>query len=212
MAADDHNEQFDNAEVTGTFTDPAGVAHTSELADIEDVGQTGVVLENVDGTTFMTTRTLTAGNGCEWADDADGTATLNVTVSGGTEDTNTHVDAQNADGTLLAESIPALREGTDIGFAQNADGSVSVNFVGDAATDATAPARATASGDDATATFELPNPLTVVPSAVDVTAASEDACADFFLSDKTSDVVRITYPRAPPAGTDNLEWELIAHE
>jgi len=63
---------------------------------------------------------------------------------------------------------------------------------------------------DGTDTFSLSHSLGSTPTAVVVVPSSEDASSDFWVSSKSSTAVEITYDVAPPAGTDNLSYEVIA--
>jgi len=66
---------------------------------------------------------------------------------------------------------------------------------------------ATQSGDGTTTVFSISHNLDELPSYVSVEASSEDASTDFYVSDKTSSSIEITYANAPNDGTDNLSWE-----
>ena len=70
----------------------------------------------------------------------------------------------------------------------------------------------TKSGDDTTTTFTFTHGVGSVPSAVNVDAASADASTDFWVSAKTDTTIDISYYTAPPAGTDNLGYDLLAVE
>jgi len=66
---------------------------------------------------------------------------------------------------------------------------------------------ATASGDGSAVTFEISHDLSRAPSSVNLTPASADAAADYWVSNITGSVVNVKYSSAPPSGTDNLSWE-----
>ena len=99
----------------------------------------------------------------------------------------------------------ALFLATDTRELSLGDGSawqlLGVLAVGDAAS-------LTVSGDGTTTTFSLSHNLGVAPTIATVTPTSEDASTDFWVSNKTSTAVEITYAAAPPTGTDNLTYDL----
>lgn len=66
----------------------------------------------------------------------------------------------------------------------------------------------TESGDGETTTFTLSHSLGVTPTTAHVQPTSKDAAGDFYVSDKTSGAVNITYLSAPNAGTDNLGYDI----
>jgi hypothetical protein len=68
---------------------------------------------------------------------------------------------------------------------------------------------ATASGDGSATTFTLSHSLGSTPTAVSVDPTSADAAGEFYVSNKTSTDVDVTYTSAPPSGTDNLSWDII---
>lgn len=76
----------------------------------------------------------------------------------------------------------------------------------------TAATTATKSGTGTQTTFGLPNPLDVAPTATSIEPASDDASTDFRITNTTSTGIEITYARAPSSGTDNLSYQIIAHE
>lgn len=96
MPADDRNETVNNLTALDSFTDPGGTTHTTSVGG---GGGGSITLENVNGTAFMTTGTLHAGDNLAWVDDADGTATLNATD---TDTVYTDEMAQDAVGTILS--------------------------------------------------------------------------------------------------------------
>jgi len=65
----------------------------------------------------------------------------------------------------------------------------------------------TQSGDGSVKIFTISHSLVKAPSNAQVIPASEDASTDFYVSDKTSSNIEITYAQAPASGTDNLSWE-----
>jgi hypothetical protein len=67
---------------------------------------------------------------------------------------------------------------------------------------------ATKSGDGSTTTFTLAHSLGSTPDAATVQATSQAASTDFWVSNKTSTDLDITYAVAPPAGTDNLAYDI----
>lgn len=70
----------------------------------------------------------------------------------------------------------------------------------------------TASGDGAATTFSLTHSLGVAPSQATVQPTSSAANGNFYVSDKTSSSVDITYGTAPTSGTDNLTYDLVLIE
>lgn len=70
----------------------------------------------------------------------------------------------------------------------------------------------TTSGDGSTTTFALSHGLGAVPSGAVVQPTSRAAMSDFYVSNKTADDVVIEYANAPPDGTDNLAWDVLAHQ
>lgn len=66
------------------------------------------------------------------------------------------------------------------------------------------------SGDGSTRQFSLPNPIDEEPSQVTVTPTSRDASGEFWVNAKTASSVEITYETPPPAGSENLRFDLIA--
>lgn len=206
MATDDHNEEFDNLEATTSFVDPAGIVHTGELADLSDTGQGGVALENTDGSTLLTADTLQARSNCEFIDDGDGTASLDVT------DTDTHVTVENDDGIALLKNPDAIQAGANCDFIDDGDNTVTLDVsTGGSGGGETASDSATASGDGTTTTFAIGHSLGVTPEAATPIASSPDASADFYVSNMTSAKVEVTYASAPASGSSNLSWHLITH-
>lgn len=81
MATDDRNSEFDNLTITDSLTGPDGTTYTGALGGGGSGG--GVTLENTDGIPLVTDATaIHAGTGLEFADDTDGTGTLNVPADG----------------------------------------------------------------------------------------------------------------------------------
>jgi hypothetical protein len=70
----------------------------------------------------------------------------------------------------------------------------------------------TKSGDGTATTFTLSHGLATIPSAVNVDPTSADASTDFWVSAKTDTTIDVSYYTAPPAGTDNLGYDLLALE
>lgn len=68
---------------------------------------------------------------------------------------------------------------------------------------------ATASGDGSKTTFSLAHALDEAPRSAVVTPTSADAAGSFWVSEKTAEAVEITYTSAPPAGSDNLSFDLV---
>jgi hypothetical protein len=68
---------------------------------------------------------------------------------------------------------------------------------------------ATKSGDGSTTTFSLTHSLDEAPRTAVVTPTSSDAAGSFWVSNKSADAVEVTYESAPPAGSDNLSYDLI---
>lgn len=70
-----------------------------------------------------------------------------------------------------------------------------------------------ASGDGTTGPFTLSHSLGKVPSTEHVQARSANASQyNYYVSDKTSNYVEITYHTAPPSGTDNLVFDVTTFE
>lgn len=67
----------------------------------------------------------------------------------------------------------------------------------------------TQSGDGTATVFTIAHSLGSTPTAVSVQAESADAMGDFYVSNKTSTAVDITYASAPASGTSNLSWSVI---
>jgi len=67
---------------------------------------------------------------------------------------------------------------------------------------------ATKSGDGTTKVFTIPHGLSGTPEFVSVTAESTDALGSFETAKDETDII-ITYPVAPPSGTDNLSYSWI---
>lgn len=78
------------------------------------------------------------------------------------------------------------------------------NFNVDIATDTE-----TASGDGALTTFTLAHSLGEVPTVAQVQPTSADAAGSFYVSNKTSADIDVTYGTAPASGTDNLTFDII---
>lgn len=207
MPSNDHNEQFDNLEVEDGFTDPAGVTHTGELADLADTGQGGVSLENTDGTTALTTNTIHLRSNLTVEADGDGTASIDAV------DTDTHVTVENTDGTALLKNPDAIQAGANCSFTDDGDNTVTldVDTSGGSGSSVSASDTATASGDGTTTTFTVTHSLGTTPTAAVAHAASDDASPDHWVSGATSTTVDITYASAPSTGTDNLQWHLLTH-
>lgn len=71
----------------------------------------------------------------------------------------------------------------------------------------------TASGDGTTGPFTLPHSLGKVPSTAHVQERSEAASeTNYYVSNKTSSAIEITYNTAPPSGTDNLVFDVTTSE
>lgn len=131
----------------------------------------------------------------------DGTSYSQVGGSGG------GVDVENTDGSTLVANASAIQAGTDLDFTDDTDGTATLDYTGSGGgvtTDSV-----TASGDGATTTFSLSHSLGSTPAAANVQATSEDASTDFWVSNKTSTAVEITFAAAPPSGTDNLSWDVM---
>lgn len=70
----------------------------------------------------------------------------------------------------------------------------------------------TASGDGSTTTFTLTHGLGSVPASVVVTPASRAASTSHYVdrTSLTASTVDVVYASAPPAGTGNLAWDVVA--
>ena len=117
--------ESDAVNTVTSLTDPAGVTHTGELADIGDTG--GSITVEDDGTTVLSDVSgVNFGTDASVTDDGDGTVTVDVSGGSGTD---TRIDVSD-DGTLV------LSEPTDINFGSNlnvtADGDGTVTVTGDA--------------------------------------------------------------------------------
>jgi len=64
----------------------------------------------------------------------------------------------------------------------------------------------TQSGDGTTTVFTIAHGLDETPTIANVWAESADANGDFYVSNKDSSNIEITYASAPASGTNNLTW------
>lgn len=108
------------------------------------------------------------------------------------------------DSVVVHESPATLDFGEFLAATDNADGSVTLASTGGNAVGTIV----TQSGDGTATTYTLTHNLPSTPEAADVTPASTDANAPFYLSAVRAHDLDITYTSAPPSGTDNLEWHV----
>ena len=121
----------------------------------------------------------------------------------------TGIDAQNTDGTTLVSAAKTVTAGTDLSFADDGDGSVTLSYTGSGVTSSAAVGdQPTASGDGTQTSFTLAHSLGAVPDAVSVDPASPAASTDYRIETVTATDVTITYESPPPTGTDNLAWHV----
>lgn len=201
---------------TAWFDNTTDTFHVQQLAIEGSSAVDAGTLDGLDSAQFVRTDVNSTVN-----------ATLNVT--GSLQENGSSVltaadegalDAGTLDGLPLADVRPSVSDdGTqsavspaDLNFGQylqatdDGDGTVTINGLGGNAVGSAA----IASGDGDTATFTLPHNLGATPESVVVTPLTEDAMADWYLSDVRTDSVDITYVGAPTAGTDNLSWYVTA--
>lgn len=107
-------------------------------------------------------------------------------------------------GTLKVRDPTNINFGTSLSVTDDGDGTMTV----DASSSGVTTDSATKSGDGTTTTFTLSHSLGSTPSYANVVPTSEDASTDFWVSNKTSSDVDITYAAAPPSGTDNLTYDI----
>jgi len=62
----------------------------------------------------------------------------------------------------------------------------------------------TKSGDGSQTVFQLSHSLGAVPGLAQVQERSSEAAKEFYVSDRTSNYVEVTFDQSPPNGTDNL--------
>lgn len=230
---------------SSAFTVDAAADGVTALVDV-DFTDTHLTLENTDGEQLLKNPDrLHAGANCEFVDDGDNTATLNVSSSSDGSGGAAASDAvtQSGDGTTTvfqlghslgatpeASSVDAASEdaSTDYWVSNATDSYVEItystapasgtdNLSWDVLThtseagSATAASTTTATGDGTTTTFTLDHALSVTPSTVSVEPTTESASTDFWVTDRTSVGVDITYAAAPADGA-SLAWGVIAHE
>jgi hypothetical protein len=202
---------------TVTLTTDETVGHLTESESVGQywlfeggmgaAGDTDLALANASGTSQFAFSYNTTADRLEWVDRANATPIAYTDRTGtvdfqqtpqinGTDIATAEGDLANqGSGSAPAEAVPEA----------DGDGNITWQRRSDAST-------ATKSGDGSTTTFTFAHTLGAVPTGAHVEAESPAAMSDFYVSNKTSSDVVITYANAPPSGTDNLRFNVIVHE
>lgn len=206
----------DDGDGTATVSLAANVPTTDAPATLTGAWQfdaglnvgddTDLAFVNASGTTQFAFTYDSTNDRQVWTDRATATPIAYVDRTG-TVDFQQNVQLQGVDLSTTAADLANLGSGTaDAGAVPEADGdgNISWNRRSSATT-------ATASGDDNTTTFTLAHDLGTAPTGAFVMAESPAAMSDFRVTTKTATDVTIEYAGPPPAGTDNLAYNIIVH-
>lgn len=214
FATHDHSEGGLSQIVNGGLA--AAAVTTSKIDGSE--GTSGQILET-DGTQ----------SGVTWADPGtDATTQADSVTKNGDGTTKVFLLPHSLGTTPAAASVHPTSEdcSTDFWITSKSSSNVEVTYAAappsgtnnltwdvltndGTGTGETAADTATKSGDGSTTTFLLGHSLGGVPTAAQVHETSEDASADFWITNKTSTDVEITYDTAPSSGTSNLTYDII---